>query len=134
MGLSLAMLTLRHPRCPDLPAVEVEALADTGSTFLCVPAGIAEALRLEVYDHKEATIAGGIRRRVPYMGPLEVRFKNRAALGEAFVSGERVLLGAIPMEDMDLVVHPQSRRVEVNLASPDVASCLVMNVRGDLAA
>ena len=59
------------------------------------------------------------------MGPLEVRFKNRVALGGALIIGERVLLGAIPMEDMDLVFHPQSRRVDVNPDSPDVASCLV---------
>ena len=128
MGLSFAMLTLRNPRYPDLPAVEVEALADTGATFLCVPAAVAEALRLEVYDHKDAVIADGSRRRVAYAGPLEGRFKNRVALGGALVMGERVLLGAIPMEDMDLVVCPRDRKVDVNPASPDVASCLVMSI------
>ena len=98
MGLAFAMLTLRNPRYPELPPVEVEALADTGSTFLCVPAAVAEALRLETYDHKDATIADGSRRRVPYVGPVEVRFKNRVALGGALVMGDRVLLGAIPTE------------------------------------
>ena len=124
------MLTLRNPRYPELPPVVVEALADTGSTFLCVPAAIAEALRLERYDYKDATIADGSRRRVPYMGPIEVHFKNRVALGGALVTGERVLLGAIPMEDMDLVVSPRDRKVEVNPASPDVASCVVMAAIG----
>ena len=52
MGLAFAMLTLRNPRYPELPPVEVEALADTGSTFLCVPAAVAEALRLETYATK----------------------------------------------------------------------------------
>ncbi len=126
MGLSFTTLTLRNPRYPDLPAVEVEALADTGANFLCIPIEIAEVLRLETYDHKDATIADGSRQRLPYVGPLEVRFKNRVALGGALVIGERVLLGALPMEDMDLIVHPLSRRVDVNPASPDVASCLVM--------
>ena len=51
--------------------------------------------------------ADGSRRQVPYAGPLEVRFKNRVALGGALVMGEKVLLGAIPMEDMDLVVRPR---------------------------
>ena len=120
------MLTLRNPRHPDLPAVEVEAPVDTGATFLCVPAAIAEALRLEIYDHKEATIADGSRRRLPYMGPLEVHFKNRVALGGALVMGERVLLGAIPMEDMDLIIRPRDRQVDANPASPEVASCIVM--------
>ena len=120
------MLTLRNPRYPDLPPVEVEALADTGATFLCVPAAVAEALRLETYEHREATIADGSRRRVPYVGPLAVHFKNRTAFVGALVMGERVLLGAIPMEDMDLVVRPRDRQVDVNPASPDMASCVVM--------
>lgn len=127
MGLAFAMLTLRNPRYPELPPVEVEALADTGSTFLCVPAEIAQALQLETYDHKDVAIADGSRRRVPYMGPVELRFANRVALGGAVVMGERVLLGAIPMEDMDLVVLPRDRKVVVNPASPDIASCLAMS-------
>ena len=121
------MLTLRNSRYPDLSAVEAEALADTGATFLCIPMAVAEALQLETHDHKEATIADGSKRRVPYVGPLEVRFKNRVAFGGALVIGERVLLGAIPMEDMDLVVHPLSRQVDVNPSSPEIASCGVMN-------
>ncbi len=68
------------------------------------------------------------------MGPLEVRFKNRAALGGALAMGERALLGAIPMEDMDLVVNPLSRQVDVNPASPGIASCLVMVADEHLAA
>ncbi len=94
MGHAFAMLTLRNPRYPDPPPVEVEALADTGSTFLCVPAAIAEALRLEpVADRKEAVLADGRRQSVPYAGPVEVRFKKRVAYGSALVVGERVLLG-----------------------------------------
>ena len=125
----------RHAHPPQSPLPRTAAGGGrssrrTGSTFLCVPAAVAEALRLETYDHKAATIADGSRRRVPYMGPLEVRFKNRVALGGALVMGERVLLGAIPMEDMDLVVSPHDRRVEVNPASPDMASCVVMTSAG----
>ncbi len=127
MGHAFAMLTLRNPRYPELPPVEVEALADSGATFLCVPAAVAEALRLEpVADRKEAVLADGRRQSVSYVGPLEIRFEGRVAFGGALVIGERVLLGAIPMEDMDLVVSPRDRKVVVNPASPDIASCLVM--------
>ena len=125
MGHSFAMLTLRNPRYPDFPPVEVEALADTGATFLCIAAEIAEVLRLEaVADCKEAVFADG-RQWVPYVGPVEARFKGRVAFGGALVTGEQILLGAIPMEDMDLVVLPRSRRVDVNPESPEIASCLV---------
>ncbi len=54
-----------------------------------------------------------------------MRFKNRVAIGGALVMGDRVLLGAIPMEDMDLVIRPCDRQVDVNPASPGVASCVV---------
>ncbi len=101
--------------------MEAQALADTGAVHLCIPEHVALQLHLEEYDRKEVVIADGSRRIVPYMGPLEVRFKNRVALGGALVFGDQVLLGAIPMEDMDLVVMPRTRRVDVNPESPNIA-------------
>ncbi|HEX9781916.1 MAG TPA: hypothetical protein VGA56_04180 [Opitutaceae bacterium] len=67
------------------------------------------------------TIADGSKRELPYVGPIEVRFKNRVGFVGAIVMGDQVLLGAIPMEDMDLVVLPKDRRIDVNPASPNVA-------------
>lgn len=119
------MLNLRNPRYPDMKPVEVEALADTGSVHMCIPEHVAIQLKLEEYDKKEVTIADGSKRLVPYMGPLETRFKNRVGLGGALVIGDQVLLGAIPMEDMDLVVLPKDRKVDVNPANPNVACSII---------
>ena len=105
--------------------MNVEALADTGSVHLCVPEHVAIQLRLEEYDRKEVTIADGSKRIVPYMGPIQIIFKNRTGLGGALVFGDQVLLGAIPMEDMDLVVIPKDRRVDVNPLSPNIACSTV---------
>ncbi len=121
MGLVLAMITLRNPRYPDQEPLEVEALADTGSIHMCIPEHVAIQLRLEKYGEKEVTIADGTKRLVPYVGPLEIHFKNRVGLGGALVIGDQVLLGAIPLEDMDLVVVPKDRRIEVNPANPNIA-------------
>jgi hypothetical protein len=57
---------------------------------------------------------------VPYMGPIEVRFQNRRCFVGAMVLGDEALLGAIPMEDLDLVLHPATREIRVNPASPNV--------------
>jgi len=38
--------------------------------------------------------------------------------------GDHVLLGAIPMEDMDLVILPKDRRLDVNPASPNIATTI----------
>ena len=99
MGHSFAKLTLSNPRLPELPAVEVEALAGTAATFLCVPADVAKVLRLEaVGERKEVVFADGRRQSLSYVGPVEIRFKGCTAFAGALVTGERVLLGAIPME------------------------------------
>jgi clan AA aspartic protease len=122
MGLSYCMLTLKNPRDPDSRPVETQALADTGSVFLIIPEHIRLQLGLEEVTRKEITLADGSRQMVPYVGPIETRFKNRAAFVGAIVMGDEVLLGAIPMEDMDLVVIPQQRRVDVNPLNPNFAA------------
>jgi clan AA aspartic protease len=122
MGLPYCVLTLRNPRLPECQPVEVEALADTGSVFLIIPEHIQRQLALEEHDQKDVTLADGSRKKFPYVGPIETRFKNRSAFVGAIVMGDQVLLGAIPMEDMDLVVLPKDRHVDVNPASPDIAS------------
>jgi hypothetical protein len=38
--------------------------------------------------------------------------------------GDQVLLGAIPMEDMDLIIIPKTRTLDVNPASPNFASSM----------
>ena len=124
MGLSFAMLTLKNPRRDDLGSVAVEALADTGSVYLSIPQHIQFQLGLEPVSEKEVTLADDSKRMVQYVGPLEVRFKNRAAFTGAIVMGDQVLLGAIPMEDMDLVVLPNQRRVDINPLNPNYAAAL----------
>jgi clan AA aspartic protease len=121
MGLVTTMITLKNPRLPELQPIEVEALADTGSIHLCIPEHIRLQLRLEEYDRKEVTLADGSKRMIPYVGPVEVRFKNRVGFGGAIVMGDQVLLGVIPMEDMDLVIHPKTRKVDVNPENPNIA-------------
>ena len=124
MGLTNAKVQLRNPRLPELEAVEIDALADTGALHLCIPQHIQIQLQLEETDTKEVTLADGSRRLVPYVGPIELRYKNRVGFSGALVMGETPLLGAIPLEDMDLVVVPKTREVIVNPLNPNVASSI----------
>ena len=121
MGLVFTMITLKNPRFSDANAIEVEALADTGAVHLCIPEHVKIQLGLEEQDRKEVTIADGSKRLVPYVGPIEIRFKNRVGYAGALVMGDQVLLGEIPMEDMDLVVRPKSRSIDVNPENPNIA-------------
>lgn len=125
MGLVTAKVVLKNPRKRDLQAIEVDALADTGAVHLCIPEHVRIQLDLEEIDRKEVTIADGSRRLVSYVGPIEVRFKNRVGFVGALVLGDQTLLGAIPMEDMDLVVIPSTRMIDVNPGSPNIATSIV---------
>ena len=125
MGLTNANITLKNPRLPELKAVYIEALADTGAVHLCIPSRIQAQLQLEEIDRKEVTLADGSHRQVPYVGPIELRYKNRVGFAGALVMGDQPLLGVIPMEDMDLVAVPRTREVIVNPNSPDMASSIV---------
>lgn len=124
MGLVTCKFILRNPRLPDLEPLEVEALADSGAIHLCIPEHVRQRLRLEPIYETQVTLADGSRRQVAYVGPIEMRFKNRVGFGGALVMGDRVLVGAIPMEDMDLVIVPRTGTLDVNPNSPDIATSI----------
>ncbi|MEI6030885.1 MAG: clan AA aspartic protease [Synechococcaceae cyanobacterium ELA739] len=124
MGLIRGVFILSNPSKPELASVEVSALADTGAVHLCIPEHLAIQLSLAELERREVVLADGHRRSVPYVGPVEVRFKNRRCFTGAMVLGHEVLLGAIPMEDMDLVLRPQLQSVDVNPESPNIAVSL----------
>ena len=124
MGLVNTKITLRNPRKPKLESVEADALADSGSVHLCIPEHIQIQLELEETDKKEVTLADGIKKLVPYVGPIELRFKNRVGFTGALVMGDQVLIGAITMEDMDLVINPKTRVLDVNPDSPNIATSI----------
>jgi len=121
MGLVVAKLILSNPRDPSLAPIEVAALADTGSVFLCIPEHVRLQLKLDVLETREVKLADGSRATYPYVGPLVVRFKNRTGFMGALVLGDEVLLGAIPMEEMDLI-NPRDRTIDVNPESPNIAT------------
>jgi clan AA aspartic protease len=125
MGLTTTKLVIVNPRKPDLQPIEVDALADTGALFLCIPEPVRIQLGLETIETKVVTLADNSTKSVPYVGPVELRFKNRTGFVGAIVLGDQVLLGAIPMEDMDLVVIPKTRTVDINPAFPNFAHAIV---------
>lgn len=125
MGLVNGKVLLKNPRLPELAPVDVVALADSGAVHLCIPEHVQIQLKLEAIDNKEVTLADGSKRLVPYVGPIELRFKNRVGFAGALVMGDQVLLGAIPMEDMDLIIIPKTRTLDVNPDSPNIASSIV---------
>ena len=124
MGLVHAKIILRNPRNNKIHSINVEVLVDSGALHLCIPAHVQIQLILKEIDKKEVVLTDGSKQMVPYVGPVEIRFKNRVGFVGALVMGDQALLGAIPMEDMDLVVIPSKRVLDVNPESPNI-SCTI---------
>lgn len=112
MGYVQANSVLSNPCQLQLHSLEVTALADTGTLMLCIPQHVVVQLQLEQESPQEVTVADGRVMQVPYVGPVRVAYEGRSCFVGALVLGDSVLLGAVPMEDMDLSVHPARQRLE----------------------
>jgi clan AA aspartic protease len=110
-----------------LQPMQINALVDTGSLHLCIPANVATQLKLKVFEQRQVTLASGEIRLVDYVGPILLKWENRQCLVGALVLGDMPLLGAIPMEDMDLVIHPAQLKIIANPAHPNIAASIAMS-------
>lgn len=119
--MGLAYATLQLTNLFNRKSIQVEALVDTGATFMCVTEEIATQLGFDVTEVSQqvVTLADGHMRKVPKIAPIEITFENRAYVTEAIVLGNEPLLGVIPLEAMDLIVDPRRQMVAVNPQHPN---------------
>lgn len=119
MGLTYAPLKLTN--LFNRQSVEVNALVDTGATFMCVSEEVALQLGFDISEVSQqvVTLADGHQRKVPKIAPIEIAFGNRSYVTEAVVLGDEPLLGVIPMEAMDLIVDPRQQILIANPQHPN---------------
>jgi clan AA aspartic protease len=93
-----------------------QAIVDTGAWTIVINEDIRDKLGLEENGYGEANLADGQKGEFPMAGPLEIRWKNRRFVCEALVMPDApdILLGAIPLEGMDLTVNPKRELVGVH--------------------
>lgn len=125
MGYVRTMIEISNPRNPKLKKLKKDALVDTGALMLCIPEHICVQMNFKELEKREVTVADGRKQLVPYVGPVMLRFENRSCFTGALVFGDDILLGAVPMEDMDLIVSPAHKKVTVNPDSPNFPQALV---------
>jgi clan AA aspartic protease len=121
MGLTYTKLLFSNPRKPGLKPIEANALVDSGAAMLCIPDHYRLQFELEdePNNEREISTADGRTFKVPYVGPIKVQWDDRTCYVGALVLGDEPLLGAVPMEDMDLVLHPLSQKLLANPMSPN---------------
>jgi len=107
----------------EVKRINVNMLVDTGSILLAINENIQEYLQLPVTGARKAQLANGHIVECDVVGPVILKFKNRDAICSALVlpGDSEPLLGAIPLEEMDVLVHPQRNELIVHPEHPDFA-------------
>jgi clan AA aspartic protease len=119
MGTTYAEITLKntadtanvragHLKEQDIRSATVTAVVDTGSMTLVITEELFKTLGLSTVGERIARTASGQRLACKVTEPVDIHWKDRSSSQRAVVipGAETVLLGAIPLEDMDLMVNP----------------------------
>ncbi len=108
----------------NIKRVKVMSLVDTGSYMLTINDNVRNQLDLPLIEKQFSVLADDSEIEVEVVGPVEVRFENRRTSVDAIVipNLSEILLGAIPMEDMDVLVDPRQQKLVVNPKHPYVAT------------
>lgn len=107
----------------EIRKARVKALVDSGAYMLCINQSLKEQLGLPLIDTQVAELANGMKERYEIVGPVEVIFENRSTSCRALVlpGDAEVLLGAIPIEDMDVIIDPKNQKLKVHPLRPYIA-------------
>ena len=97
-------IELSNALMPEMQAYRAAALVDSSVMNLCIPENLARRLQLKQVEERKVISSNGSAIKVPYAGPLKVSFQNRSCFTGALVFGDEVVLGNIPIQDMDLII------------------------------
>ncbi len=105
----------------EVKKLDLRILVDRGAFMLTINESIQEILKLPFQEKRRAQLADGRFLECDVVGPVEIRFKNRMATGNAMVlAGDaEPLLGVLPLEEMDVLIHPAREELIVNPEHPD---------------
>ena len=106
----------------------VNIRVDTGADMLCINESIQAQLQFPVMEKRKAQLANGSIVECDVVSSVELQFKNRRSICNAMVlpGDAEPLLGCIPLEDMDVLIHPLRQELIVNPEHPYFAQMKIM--------
>jgi len=115
-GADVILARQGHIKADEVRQTTVQSIVDTGAWTMVINEETRDKLGLLDQGTGEGTLADGKEGEYPMAGPLEVWWKNRRFTCDALVMPDAsdVLLGAIPLEGMDLTINPKRELVGVH--------------------
>lgn len=104
----------------EIKRIRLSMLVDSGAYMMAINETIQSQLEFPFIEKRKVQLASGQVEEYDVVGPIDVRFANRRSVCSAFVlpGDSQSLLGAIPMEEMDVLVHPKRQELVVNPEHP----------------
>jgi clan AA aspartic protease len=122
-GNEMALVKKNMLHESEVKSIHVSAMCDSGAFMLAIPEHIVTQLDLPEIESREFRMADGSATKLPVVGPVWINFKNRQTVCLAVATKDtEVLLGAIPMEDMDVVLDMKNQKMDINPDSPYYAT------------
>jgi len=124
--LDAAQVRAGHLKEQDLRSATVTALVDTGAMMMTITEELYKTLGLSKVGERIVRTANGQRIACTVTEPVDIHWKDRSSSQRAIVvpGAETVLLGAIPLEEMDLMVNPVTQ--ELVGIHGNVVECIIM--------
>jgi len=103
-------------KADEVRQMTVKAIVDTGAWTIVINEETRKKLGLLDKGYGEATLADGQQGEYPMAGPIEIWWEKRNFTCNALVLPDAtdILLGAIPLEGMDLTINPKRGLVGVH--------------------
>jgi len=97
----------------NIRTLTVQAMPDTGAWTLVINEDVREKLGLTIQGSAVSTLADGKTSNYPVTESVKIQWKDRNIELPAVVVAEakEVLLGALPLEGMDLIVDPVNKKL-----------------------
>lgn len=97
----------------DIRHLTAEGIVDTGATLISLPKELVDKLGLVEVEKRVVRYANGKTTEKTIAGGLLVEIQGRTSETRCVVEPKEktVLIGQIPLEEMDWMVHPQSQKL-----------------------
>ncbi|HEY4063695.1 MAG TPA: retroviral-like aspartic protease family protein [Puia sp.] len=107
----------------EVKRMHINVMVDTGAAMLCINENIQEILQFSYDGTRTAVTADGRVIKCQVVKGVELQFENRRTTCRAMVlpGDSEPLLGVIPLEDLDVMIHPLRQELIVNPEHPDMA-------------
>jgi len=98
---------------PEIRQTAITAMVDTGAATLVINEAVRRQLGLTIESSYTAELADGSVETYALTEAVEIQWKNRDTVCRAILvpQANEVLIGAIPLEAMDLIINPSKQEL-----------------------